>query len=94
VVVRELLGVLTGRIEVATKEDGLCPEALNRGHLAGFASSGTQIVARTPNRCAAYAIDWPWLPVEAVTTPRSRSPALSWESKLIPPLTLNAPIGW
>ena len=60
---------------------------------SGFAPSGTQIVARTPCRRAAYAIDWPWFPVEAVTRPRSRSSGVSCETRLIPPRTLNAAVG-
>ena len=31
------------------------------------------MIARTPKSRAAKAIDWPWLPVDAVITPRFRS---------------------
>ena len=41
--------------------------------LTGFEPSGMQMIARTPKSRAAKAIDWPWLPVDAVTTPRPRS---------------------
>jgi hypothetical protein len=61
--------------------------------LTGFAPSGTQTIARTPKRPAANAIDWPWFPVDAVTTPARRSSSLSCETRLTPPRTLNAPIG-
>ena len=60
----------------------------------GFAPSGTQIRAGTPNRRAAKATDWPWLPVEAAITPRSRSEASRCETRLTPPRTLKAPTGW
>jgi hypothetical protein len=62
--------------------------------LTGFAFSGTQMVAGTPKRRAAYAIDCPWFPVEAEMTPSSRSSALSCASRLTPPRTLKAPTGW
>jgi hypothetical protein len=62
--------------------------------LTGFAFSGTQMVAGTPKRRAAYAIDCPWFPVEAAMTPDSRSSAPSCEIRLTPPRTLKAPIGW
>ena len=52
--------------------------------MTGFASSGTQIVALTPKIRAANAIDWPWLPVEAVITPRSRSSALELRDEVDP----------
>ena len=59
----------------------------------GFAPSGAQIVACTPNSRAAYAIDWPWFPVDAPNTPRSRSARPSCATRLTPPRTLNAPTG-
>ena len=62
--------------------------------MTGLACSGTQMMARTPNKAAANAIDWPWLPVDAEITPRSRSAALSWLIRFTPPRTLNAPTGW
>ena len=61
--------------------------------LSGFAPSGAAITARTPKVLAAYAIDWPWFPVDAVMTPRVRSSSDSRESRLSPPRTLNAPTG-
>ncbi len=60
----------------------------------GLAFWGTTMRAWTPKIRAAKATDCPWLPVEAVITPRDRSSGLSWETKLMPPRTLKAPIGW
>ncbi len=59
-----------------------------------LAPRGTHTIACTPNSRAAYAIDWPWLPVEAAMTPRRRSSSPSWDTRLMPPRTLNAPVGW
>ena len=61
--------------------------------LSGLAFSWTQTVAFTPNIFEASAMDWPWLPVEAVMTPLSLSSGLSWETRLMPPLILKAPVG-
>ena len=62
--------------------------------LTGFARSGTQMRACTPNSRAANATDWPWLPVEAAISPRARSSSESWATRLRPPRILNAPVGW
>ena len=62
--------------------------------LTGFAPSGTQMRAVTPKRRAAYATDCPWLPVEAAIRPRRRSSSDSCATRLSPPRTLNAPVGW
>src|SRR5256885_2899254 len=62
--------------------------------LTGLAPSGTQIRARTPNRRAAKASDWPWLPVEAAMIPRAGSPSSRRDTRLTPPRTLKAPVGW
>ena len=61
--------------------------------LTGLAAAGAQMMALTPKSRAAKATDWPWLPVEAAITPRRRSSSLSRLTRLIPPLTLNAPVG-
>ncbi len=70
------------------------PRARIDSTFTGLARSGMQIIARTPNSSAAYATDWPWLPVEAAITPRRRSSAVSWLTRFTPPRTLNAPTGW
>src|SRR5882672_6152306 len=41
----------------------------------------------------ANAIDWPWLPVLALTTPRRRSSGVSCAMRFRPPRILNAPVG-
>ena len=41
--------------------------------LSGFGFLGTHTIAFTPNILDASAMDWPWFPVEAVTTPRRLS---------------------
>ena len=51
------------------------------------------MVALTPKMRAPKAIDSPWFPVDEATTPRSRSSAVSRETRLMPPRTLNAPVG-
>ncbi len=61
--------------------------------LSGLAPSWTQTVALTPNIFDARAMDWPWLPVEAVMTPFAFSSGLSWETRFMPPLILKAPVG-
>jgi len=61
--------------------------------LTGFAPSGTKTVAGAPNSWAAKATDWPWLPVEAASTPRARVAGSSWASRLTPPRTLKLPVG-
>src|SRR3954470_13600597 len=48
---------------------------------------------RTPWSRLAKAIDWPWLPVLALMTPRRRSPAGSCAIRFNPPRILNAPVG-
>ena len=60
----------------------------------GFAPSGTQMTVRTPKSRPAKAIDWPWLPVDAVITPRRRSSSESCETRLTPPRTLKLQTGW
>ncbi len=60
----------------------------------GLAPRGTKIVAAMPNKLAAYATDCPWLPVDAVYTPATCSCESRWTTRLIPPRTLNAPVGW
>jgi hypothetical protein len=67
----------------------LCIEAT----FTGFADSGTQTIARTPKSRAAFAIDCPWLPVDAAIRPRRRSSSESCETRWTPPRTLNAPVG-
>ncbi|MDP2899984.1 MAG: hypothetical protein Q8O47_03330 [Candidatus Bathyarchaeota archaeon] len=62
--------------------------------LSGLGFLGTHMIAFTPNIFDAKAMDWPWFPVEAVTTPRRLSSSLSWLTRLIPPLILNAHVGW
>ena len=52
---------------------------------SGLLPRGTRIVHGTPARRQANAIDWPWLPVEAVITPRARWPSSSEATRLIPP---------
>ena len=39
-------------------------------------------------------MDWPWLPVDAVMTPRLLSSGLSWETRFMPPRILKDPVGW
>jgi hypothetical protein len=52
------------------------------------------MIALTPKRFAANAIDCPWFPVEAQISPRCRSSSESCETRLTPPRTLKAPTGW
>src|SRR5437763_1504515 len=48
------------------------------------------MIALTPNRRAAWATDWPWLPVDADITPRRRSSSVRRLTRLMPPRTLKA----
>ncbi|MNF86968.1 hypothetical protein D3C84_694200 [compost metagenome] len=55
---------------------------------------GTTISERKPSAVAASARLWPWLPRVAVTMPRASGwVRLSQCMKVMPPRTLNAPVG-
>jgi hypothetical protein len=49
------------------------PQRRVRATFTAFAPSGTKIVASEPNRAAANATPWAWLPALAATTPRARA---------------------
>ncbi len=68
------------------------PSARMAAFLSGLLPVGTTIVHGTPSRRHASAIDWPWLPVVAVITPR-RSSGVRSATRFRPPRTLNAPVG-
>lgn len=76
---------------VAPRTSTVAPSASTAATLAGFGFSGISTAQGTPYRRDAYAIDWAWLPVEYVTTPRPRSAIRA--SSVMPPRTLNAPVG-
>ena len=71
--------MLARLVEVAAVDDDLGAEAADRADLHRVRALRDADRAATPNSRAAKAIDWPWLPVEAVIRPRSRSSAASWE---------------
>ena len=50
-------------------------------------------MAFTPNSLQALAIDWPWLPEDAVITPSFFSSSVRLKSRLMPPRPLKAPRG-
>ena len=75
-------------------EKNLGPIPFMETTLPLLAPTGTTIKAFAPNNLAAYATDCPWFPVDAAITPCCLSAALSWEIRLMPPRTLNEPIGW
>lgn len=52
------------------------------------------IVHATPKRSAAYASDCAWFPVEYATIPCASSASVIAASRLRPPRTLKAPVGW
>src|SRR5829696_6875716 len=88
------LGLGPALIEIQPAKRTSAPRRRIDETFRGFASSGIQTVAGAPNSRAAYAIDCPWLPVDAVTIPRARSSADSSLTRKRPPRTLNAPMGW
>src|SRR5437667_221031 len=47
------------------------------------------MTALTPKSFAAYATDWPWLPVDAAMTPRRRSSSSRRLTRLMPPRTFS-----
>ena len=53
---------------------------------------GTITVAGMPSRAAASATPCPWLPADAVTTPRARSSGAMRESLSAAPRSLNEPV--
>jgi hypothetical protein len=93
VLARELLAALARVVEVAPVEDQLGAEPAHGGNLDRVGLLGDADRRLHAEEAGGIAIDWPWFQVEAAITPRSRSPAPSWESRLTPPRTLKAPTG-
>ena len=67
----------------------VAPNARMAAFLSGLLPTGTATMHGTPARCAANAIDWPWLPVLAVMTPRSRSSSSSDGDEVQPAANLE-----
>jgi len=78
---------LTGMMYIRAK-------APNPDKVAAIRRLGANVAERIPCTSAAKAIDWPWFPVEALTTPAARSSSPKWPNSVSPPRTLKALTGF